>query len=308
MIVASLLQRLCRNLTVRDVTAMSVGERTRVFDALNNAVKDWFTDAPAQYRINEESTEIFGPLKISLNVTADSTAVTFNTSFPTGGYANTAALVGKAVIIQGDGGLNRFQSDGVLLKAYLGSTGPVNATVYFDTVAFGSSDWSVIGNPIWHGVNMANSMPLLPWSGGWNGWMEPMDASFNLGFLGAARPQFWWTGTHMPSTSQASPYWYLYMWPLSGVKGTLTYKAEFIPPMYGLADLATQRDVPVPDAFIPMLCYLAQQNLMGSVHWNPACDRKSEEAALLVARGELRRLSATSTDSSPRSFGTPYGY
>lgn len=315
MTVAQLLQRIMRNLTVRDVTQMSAGEQTRVFDALNDAVREWFTDAPPQYRTNDESVVIHAPLQISATVVAESTAITITSpaSFPSGGYSGLGDLVGKAVSLAGDDGLNRFESYSVaaglkLLGPYMGPSGSVSGTVACDTVAMGSADWSIIGDPIWQGDGLLRGIPLAPWFGGWNELMVPIDASYSFPTSAFWRPLYWWTGSHIPSLSTSSPYWYLHLWPLPGLRGRLTYKAEYVPPIFTVADFASQRDVPVPDQFVAMLCYLAIERLMGSAHWNPAIKPDAERENIARARTDLLRLSSKSTDTAPRAVGTPFGF
>ena len=307
MTVAALLQRLTRNLTVRSVTDMPAGESTRVFDALNDAVREWFEMAPPEWKRNTTSALIQAPLQISITVTQNGTAFTLNTSFPAGGYAAAADLVGKALLIAGESSLNRIQSSGELLKPYLGATGTVTATVYCDTVPFASSDWRIDGDPLWRGEGMFQSRRVTPWMGVMNIWMEPLQTDRPVPvYFGT--PLWYWTGSHQPSLSQATPYWYLYLWPLPATVGTLLFTKECVPPAYNIADLQTQRDVPIPDAYIPTLVQRSQLRLISSPLWRKDASVTAAAADGQAALETLQRLTAQGRDTAARPCGTPSGF
>lgn len=310
--IAQLLVGTLANLTQRDPTQLNRGQELLAFGGINEALKDWFTTAGPVYTVDENSTEIYAPIQLTINVTADSNQFTVATGLPATGFANIAALVPQCIVIAGDGQLlNRVQSvngsTGTLWRNYLGASGTVNATIYCDAVTFQQTDFEVVGSPTWTGTNVGPyTWPLEEWSNA-NPWLTDWAPAIPFVYYGV--PLYFITGSHLPLSGVAAPYWYMRLWPLPGTKGNVSYKVKSMPPAYSYADLALQRQVPVPDEFIPLICTLAQRKMLTSPLWNKDISRDDVRADIQRAESELGyKLAAASTDNAPRLMGTPANF
>lgn len=311
---ASLLISVCQNLTNRDVTQMPGSEKQRVYDALNTTLDDFFRQAGPVFTVNEASKEIYAPVILQINVTANSNAFTISSGLPAAGtsYNAIADLVNQAIVIAGDGQvLNRVQSvsgsTGTLWRSYLGTTGVAQATLYTDAVTFQQSDFQVKQPPVYTGPSSYPvTWPLLEWNEA-NPWMSSILPE--APFLYYGRPLYYITGSHLPLDGTSPPYWYMRLWPLPGYLGNISYSIKGMPPVYTDADRINQRLVPVPDQYRGLIATLAQRDLLGSPLWNKACDTKMVLAQIQTAERKLGlNIAAASLNSSPRQFGTPRGF
>lgn len=311
------LQRITRPFTRanQDVTQIGAAESTRVYDALNASITEWFDKAPNFCRVSEDAVMVNGPLPITVTVTQFSKTFTISTSFPVSGYgygANTD-LIGNAIVINGDDRLNHVQSyasgSGQLWRPYLGATGSVTGTVYDDAIAFGPNDYMVVGPVIWTGTGFTQGIPLPNWNE-MNPWLAgTFPEAPRLIF---SRPTHYIADYHRPldsaSTSSAIPYWYLRIWPLPAFQGNVSYKIQSQPAIYTDADRTTQRAIPIPDQFVPLVCDLAIEKLIGSPLWNPSVDKQAAKDDAARQRIALQKLSSSSRDTARRSCGTPKGF
>lgn len=281
----------------------------RMWGAVNGVMEEWFATAGPVFTVNDDSSEFFPPLPVTVNVTQDSTAFSFTSGIPGVGYPTSASTIGQALIAAGDAQvLNRVEQDGVLWRPYLGTSGAVSAILFTDTAVFADTDFEIIGPVRYTGFGYTYPVDLDEW-GEMNPWMTAGLPEYPMlaGYYG--RPLAYITDSHQPTAGTNSPYWYLRVWPMPAGRGNVSYKLKSQPPVFSQADFATQRLVPVPDQYIPLLVNLAQEHLMVSPFWNPAADKVRAQNLVEKARLNLSgKLAVKDTSAAPNRQGTPRGF
>jgi hypothetical protein len=313
-LVSSLLIGGCQNFVPdhQDPSQFSAPEKRRLYQAANQALADFFTNASPTYTVDEASTEIFPPAVIQITVTKDSKNFTYVSGLPLRGYAAFANTINQALVIDGDGQvLNRIQSisgsTGTLWRAYLGESGTVSATIYSDAIIFSQTDFRVIKPPLFTGPSAYPiTWPLVQWDQ-INPWLNGFLPEGTWLYYG--RPLAYITGSHLPLTGNMTQYWYMRLWPLPAFIGNVSYTIKRMPPVLRPNDVTSSRTIPLPDHLEPLLVNLMQRDLINSPYWNAKIDRKGVKDRCVEAERQLNLNIATQrTDSAPRRMGTPAGF
>ena len=131
MTTAQLFSRLLAHASVRDPARVPFDESIEIVGAINAALSEYFSLAPARFSEQTISVVLGAPATVSVAAVNGSTSVaTFSES-----------QRGATVVIGDDAGQNEIVSTGAVLDAYQGTSGTVSATVYGDAVVIGNATY-----------------------------------------------------------------------------------------------------------------------------------------------------------------------
>lgn len=135
----SFASRLLRDLKERDLASITADTRLTVLDAINGSLQKIHSLSPHIHKETTGSIFLAAPSTISIGVTNGSVEVT--------GYAFTDEQRYCTIRVDGDPVDNQIMAGAELLHPYMGSTGTVNATIYYDAVQMPEPYEELIGDP-----------------------------------------------------------------------------------------------------------------------------------------------------------------
>lgn len=122
----SFAQRLCRYLTIKDITLVPMDDAMGICDAMNAGVQEYYTEVPSAYK----GTTFSGLFLPGASVTPTFT----NGSNIFSGWSASAAQTFSTLVVQGDTRQNIIVGPNQLRDIYTGPSGPQPATVYGDCI------------------------------------------------------------------------------------------------------------------------------------------------------------------------------
>lgn len=137
--VFALIQRLTRDLTQTNPSNLTAEERQTLQDCINAGLQTFHDHAPDHSKIIPISIYLAAPKTVSIAVT--------NGSVDFSGYTITSDEYYCSIIITGDGATNQIIGNGELLYPYIGTSGTVSATIYYDAAALSSEYSEIASNP-----------------------------------------------------------------------------------------------------------------------------------------------------------------
>lgn len=291
-------------LSVGNLAAITAEDAMTLLVAMNGGMKEWFDGLPPKNKQTKVSETLRAPLSMVLSVVDGGKGFTYvSPPFPTGGYADETALLGKTVTLSAAGPLNRLDKSNTLLKPYFGATGEVPATFWSDAVGFPSTSVRVVDAPIWEG-EQSGRWELLPVEGDFFPVLE------SYGSIGrspeSGPPRFYQSGPLNPTLGSVRM-WFLRVWPLPNQRGTLTFTLETIPPVLSFDALQVPVDITIPDEDMPEVIRLCEDRLVSTPLWHPKADKSKTVQDAAAARGRLEKLWIP-LDARPASIATPCNY
>lgn len=288
-----------------NLESVQPGDLDDVITALNAAMQEVYNVAPTEMREQPRGAVLSSPLRVTLNATSSNTVIS-------GFGAYTAAMAGCTIRLDGDSQDNEIVSATKLARVFIGTTGGVGATVYFDCINLASDVDHVL--PI---VELPNQAPLyaardrmdfLKWLGvplvtdpaGW-AYQFPFYFYYQKQI---ARPRAWFTDSFLDIT-QPQQQKRLKVGPMPDAVYSLAYRVAILPPRYSINDIYVQGDapdyadpgtvVPVPNSWVEsVLVPYAMRKLTRL----PAFRNESVKAGISedfkIAEGILQKASNTS--------------
>lgn len=296
-------QRMMRNLTTRDIGLIDALEQTRVIDAANDALMDYWMALPASLRTEPHNIFLRAPAIAEINATKPLDTYTYVLPVPPTGTDRE----GASVLVGSDPTLNRIKNVRTFWRPYIGTDGAVNMTVYSDCVTFARSEsLQIMKSPEWADTNAQNPLKLchLPPDHYMRRWAEGDFMSAKSGLaVEVGRPAFWWTEP-CHAASLTAPMWALRLWPLPATDGVLSFTMAAPAPVLQFVDFSIDRALPVEDAYASSVYALAIAGMVSSPLWDTSIDKNLAISAAQQAKQRLMLLSSPQ-HSEPTRAGTP---
>lgn len=282
-----LAQRLGRHLDVPDASNLDGDAALDVLSAINAGIQAYYREAPAMYRRTTVSHTLRAPETVSLDLTQYSNAVE-DGSF-------TDAMRGCSVRIPGVAADNEVTSGSTLLDDWLGATGTVTATVWFDAVPIEDVIERVCGD-----------VRLLSPTGQYACCLRRNPA---LLLFGGSGERTWCRESGQPTdyaldpvggSQGGEPATLLRVHPMPAAACTVRFEAQLGPKLVTFGQLQSPAKIPVPEERVDdILLPLCEAELTVSPLWRDA----SKARLFLDRRDEVlgRRL-----PMMPSDYGTPH--
>lgn len=299
-----LAQRAMRHLTAADLTGLPMDEAAHVVDACNAALAEYMTFLPGDQRIRTTSEYLRAPYQQTINIVkgAKSFAYVAGTPYPAGGYATEAAALGMSIKIEGDETLNRLNKPGELLKPFTGDSGDRVATFYGDAVQMSSLMQTAHGPVLWQ-PGRANARELVDW----RSWGMPENIE-GIRQVEIGEPQYWAAESRLRTEQVDTPAWFLRVWPLPAMAGTVQFRIETTFTPLALQDLQINRGLPIASDDVPHLVAMLHENLLASPMLKKDTPKQEIINAASRARFAFSAKSGRRHSASPNRYGTPRGY
>jgi len=308
-----LAQRLARNLTVEDPFNLPADAALDVLSAINAGLTSFYREMPGIYKRTVLSQLVRAPKTLKVTYLRRFDHFVQDNTFTSDMIGCTLRFGTKdadTVITGPNTVLDDWRSENL---------GPLDATVYFDTIPIQDVIERIIGSIRCYDNSQSQPTILIRderlrggramwWNWPWDQWGDswfPLDGWL---FGSVGRPRYYYLEAAGVSQG-AEPEMYLRLVPFPDIDYTIRLEAELYTQRIRFADLTTARSILVGDAYIDdILIPLCEAELITSPFW-----RDKETIPTITARQQnvlATKLPKVPADVAPpmNLIGTPRGY